>query len=100
MSAPLSLSTNQVFLLLLTTVPGIAGVVIFGFFTWRDWLSLRTDYSYFVALIEQRETLEALFVAEAQQNVHRLNFICNGTWTLLSAILAAIGLHGVWQRRY
>lgn len=100
MSSPSALSTGQVLLLLLTTVPGVAGVVVFSFFAWRDWLNLQADYSYFIALIEQRETLEALFVAEAQQNVHRLNFITNGTWAFLSAILAAIGLHGVWQRRY
>lgn len=93
-ASPLRFSPAQVILLLFTTLPGIAGVAIFSFFALQDWGQLRRDYSYFVALIEQSAALEALFVAEAQQNVHRLNLMADGVWTLLSAILAAIGLHG------
>lgn len=88
-------SGNQVVLLLFTTFPGIIGVIIFGYLVLQNIQQLQQDYDYFIALIEQSSTLEALFVAEAQQNIHRLNLLCNGTWAMLSAILAAIGLHGV-----
>lgn len=93
-------SVAQAILLVFTTLPGIAGVVVFSFFAFQDWSQLQQDYSYFTALIEQSSTLEALFVAEAQQNIHRMNFMMDGVWVLLSAILAAIGLHGTTQSRY
>ena len=88
-----------VLLLLLTTVPGVAGVLIFGYYALQDWDQLQLDYSYFVSVIHQSETMEALFVAEAQQNIHRINLMADGIWTLLSAILAAIGLHGACVSR-
>lgn len=87
-------SISTALLLLLTTVPGTVGVMAFGYYALQDWDQLQKDYDYFVAVIEQTSTLEALFVAEAQQNIHRINLAADGIWTLLSAILAAIGLHG------
>jgi hypothetical protein len=39
--------------------------------------------------------LGALFVAESQQDAHRLNCFAEGVGVLLGAILAAIGLHGL-----
>ena len=80
-----------------TTVPGMIGVAGFGYFAFQDWQQLQQDYNYFTALIEQSSTLEALFVADAQQNIHRINLMTDGIWALLSAILAAIGIHGVCQ---
>lgn len=89
------LSSGRVILLVLTVIPGLTGVFVFGYFALQDWDQLQRDYDYFTALIEQSSTLEALFVAEAQQNVHRINLMADGIWTLLSAILSAIGLHGI-----
>ncbi|MEM6448680.1 MAG: hypothetical protein AAF703_00025 [Cyanobacteria bacterium P01_D01_bin.105] len=86
-------------LLLLTTVPGTAGVLIFGYYAFQDWGQLQLDYDYFVSVIKSSHSMEALFVAEAQQNIHRINLMADGIWTLLSAILAAIGLHGACVRR-
>jgi hypothetical protein len=93
-ASSLRFSTAQVILLLFTTLPGMTGVAVFSFFALQDWNQLRHDYSYFIALIERSAALEALFVAEAQQNVHRVNLMADGVWALLSAILVAIGLHG------
>lgn len=92
-------SAAKVLLLLCTTLPGTVGIVVFGFFALQDWGQLQSDYNYFTALVEQSATFEALFVAEAQQNVHRINLLADGIWTLLSAILAAIGLHGIYVKR-
>jgi hypothetical protein len=30
--------------------------------------------------------------------IHRINVFADGVWTLLSAILAAIGIHGITRR--
>ncbi|MEM8505563.1 MAG: hypothetical protein AAF716_20725 [Cyanobacteria bacterium P01_D01_bin.1] len=88
-------SVGRIILLVLVVIPGLTGVFVFGYFALQDWDQLLRDYAYFTALIEQASTLEALFVAEAQQNIHRINLMADGIWTLLSAILAAIGLHGI-----
>ncbi len=91
----LQFSSGRIILLVLTVIPGLTGAFVCGYFALQDWEQLQRDYSYFIALVEQSSTLEALFVAEAQQNVHRINLMADGIWTLLSAILAAIGLHGI-----
>ena len=91
---PLRFSARTALLLILTTLPGIAGVLIFGFYALQDWEQLQQDYSHFENVIKQARPMEVLFVAEAQQNVHRINLMADGIWTLLSWILAAIGLHG------
>ncbi len=88
-------SSGRIILLVLVVIPGLTGVFVFGYFALQDWDQLQRDYGYFSALVEQPASLEALFVAEAQQNVQRINLMADGIWTLLSAILAAIGLHGI-----
>lgn len=99
MNRPFRIFVGQVILLMFTTLPGMAGVAVFGFFALQDWDQLQLDYNNFKTLIDQSSNFEALFVAEAQQNIHRINLMADGIWTLLSAILAAIGLHGVTQSR-
>ncbi|MEL7353696.1 MAG: hypothetical protein AAF171_16935 [Cyanobacteria bacterium P01_A01_bin.116] len=95
---PSRLSKGKVVLLLLTGLPGVAGIVIFTWLALQDSAQLQRDYGYFTALIEQSSTIEALFVAEAQQNIYRLNLMRDGIFVFLSSILLAIGLHGATRR--
>jgi hypothetical protein len=78
-----------------TVLPGVAGVVIFGYFALIDWNSLQAAYNHFAKVVQAKSSLEILFVAEAQQNIHRINLFADGVWTLLCAIIATIGLHGI-----
>jgi hypothetical protein len=39
--------------------------------------------------------LEDLFVAEAAQNIHRINCFAEGVGVLLGGVMTAIGLHGL-----
>jgi hypothetical protein len=82
-------------LLVLLILPGLVGIVVFGYYALVDWESLQKAYGYFATASQQQATLETLFVAEAQQNIHRINLFADGTWVLLSAIFGAIGLHGI-----
>lgn len=82
-------------LALLIVFPGVAGVIGFSYFALIDWNTLQTAYQVFADAVQASSSLEKLFVAEAQQNIHRINLFADGVWTLLSAILAAIGLHGI-----
>ena len=90
---------RQLLLLLLTVVPGVAGVVIFGYFALKDWDSLQIAYREYARVIVESSDISALFVAEAQQNIHRINLFADGTWTLLTSILAAIGIHGFCSKQ-
>ncbi|MEA5469925.1 hypothetical protein [Spirulina sp. 06S082] len=74
---------------------GIAGVVVFGYYSLVDWNALQIAYVNFSNIANNSPELTALFSAEAQQNIHRINLFAEGVWVLQSAILAAIGLHGI-----
>ncbi len=75
---------------------GISGTITFGYYSLIDWDVLQKDYLNFFNIAQNSPELTALFFAEAQQNIHRINLFAEGVWTLLSAILAAIGLHGIF----
>lgn len=82
-------------LLLLVVLPGAIGVVVFGNAALQDWAALRQAYRHFDEVAHSSPDTTALLIAEAKQNIHRINLFAEGVWTLLSAILAAIGLHGL-----
>jgi hypothetical protein len=81
--------------LLLIFALGTAGVCIFGYYALIDWDALQLAYLNFSNLAGSSPDLTALFAAEAQQNIHRINLFADGVWVLQSAILGAIGLHGI-----
>lgn len=76
-------------------LPGVVGVIVFGYFALQDWAALQAAYRHFEEVAKSSPDTTTLLIAEAKQNVHRLNLFAEGVWTLLSAILAAIGLHGL-----
>jgi hypothetical protein len=85
-------------ILLLTSLivfPGLVGVLVFGYYALIDWATLQKAYQYFSEVVKSSPSMEKLFAAAAQQNIHRINLFADGVWALLSAILAAIGLHGI-----
>ncbi len=82
-------------LLLLTVLPGLAGVVVFSYYALVDWSALQSAYAHFEQVASKSPEMRTVFVAEAEQNIHRLNLFADGVWALLSAILGAIGLHGL-----
>jgi hypothetical protein len=81
-------------LFLLTLIPGVAGVAVFGYYAWVDWGQLGIDYGAYQNAVKSSMDLVTLFKAESAQNIHRINLFADGVWTLLSAILGAIGIHG------
>lgn len=76
-------------------VAGLLGVVIFGASSFKDWDALQKAYREFEMVASQSQDLSAITIAEAKQNIHRINLFAEGVWTLLSAILTAIGVHGI-----
>lgn len=86
---------KPILLAAITIIPGVAGVIVFGYFALVDWAMLQTSYEVFAASVRESAEMTTLFATEAAQNIHRINLFADGVWTLLSAILAAIGLHGM-----
>lgn len=89
------LRTSALWLLGPVVSLGAVGVAVFGYWALVDWSALQTAYAHYAQVAGSSTDLRAVFVAESQQNLHRINRFADGVWTLLSAILAAIGLHGI-----
>ncbi|MBD2461178.1 hypothetical protein H6G89_08990 [Oscillatoria sp. FACHB-1407] len=61
----------------------------------RDWVVLQEAYANFARVADTSGDVGTLFVAEARQNIHRINLFADVVWALLGAIVAAIGIHGM-----
>lgn len=86
---------RQWLLFLLLVVPGVFGFVFCLYYGWQDWTALQKAYSRFASLPASSTSMNVLFVAEAHQNIHRINVFADVVWALLAAIIAAIGIHGL-----
>jgi hypothetical protein len=86
-------------LLVFITVAGLCAVVASGYFGSLDWPALNRSYARFEQLANGSADLRSIVIAEAQQNAFRTNVFADGTWLLLGAILAAIGVHGLCHLR-
>lgn len=74
---------------------GVAAAVVFIYYAFIDWALLDQAYLDFANAAQSSAELTTLFTAEAEQNIHRINVFAEGVWALQSAMLAAIGLHGI-----
>ena len=74
---------------------GVGGVVAFVYYLLIDLIALEGAYANFSEVSQGSSDLATLFTAEAAQNIHRINVFAEGVWALQSAIVAAIGLHGL-----
>jgi hypothetical protein len=91
---PSDATMKTTLLIVLMIMPGIAGVAIFGHYALQDWGQLQRDYAQMKQVVAASSDMPTLFKANAAQMTQRINLFADGTWTLLSGILAAIGLHG------
>ena len=86
---------RQWLLLILLVVPGVAGFIFCMYYAFIDWALLQKTFTNFTHLASGPADMKTIFVAEAQQNIHRINVFADVVWALLSAIIAAIGIHGL-----
>src|SRR5437867_3737603 len=85
----------RVVLLLIVILLGLTATLVSGYYLLHDWAPLRLAFARFEQLAVRPASLNALFIAEARQNLYRVNCFADGVGVLLGAILAAIGLHGL-----
>ena len=91
----MSYSQRQRLLLLVLIVPGIAGFVFCLYYALLDWAALQKAYTQFERIASSSRDQSTLFIAEAKQNIHRINLFADVVWALLCAVIAAIGIHGL-----
>src|SRR5213593_153956 len=85
----------RLLVLVMITLVGLTAALVSGYYLLHDWAALRAAFARFEQLAARPASLNALFVAEARQNLSRLNCFADGVGVLLGGILAAIGLHGL-----
>ena len=85
------------FLLLLTTIlPDLATTTISAYFLLRDWAALSHAHQHFDQIFQSpQRTLEALTIAQAAEQRHRLNCFAEGEGILLGGVWTSIGIHGI-----
>ena len=86
---------KRLVLVLLLILPGLLAVGVFGWFAVQDWGALQEAYRHYRAVAASNPSMQALFAAHAQQDIHRTNLFAEGVWAMLGAILAGIGVHGL-----
>ncbi len=86
-------------LFLLLVVPGVFCFVFCIYYAQQDWAALQRTYADFARLSGSSSNMSTLFVAEARQNIHRINLFADVVWALMGAIIAAIGIHGLCTNR-
>ena len=85
----------RVLVLLIVTCAGLAAVAISAYYVLQDWPALSHYYARFEEAAMSGADQRSLFIAEAQQNVFRINCFADGVGVLLGGIIAAIGIHGL-----
>jgi hypothetical protein len=86
---------KRVLLVFLPIIPGVLVAGVCCYFALNDWETLRYAYANYRNLAASHPNMQALFVAHAEQNIHRINLFADGVWALLGTILAGIGIHAV-----
>jgi hypothetical protein len=84
---------SQIILALgLIAAVGLLGVIVFGWNSVIDWNALQSAYVQYKQIADSPADMRTLSIAEAEQNIHRINLLAEGVWTLLSTILCALGV--------
>ncbi len=84
-------------LLLLTTVlPGLAAIVVSGYFVMVDWVALSQAHARVEQVAQSPDrTIEAISIAQQAETRHRINCFAEGVGVLLGGIWTSIGIHGI-----
>jgi hypothetical protein len=78
----------------LTVLPGLAAMVVCGYYLLRDWAALVAAFDRFERAARGGDLREVL-VAQGYDQVYRLNCFADGVGFLVGALLFAIGVHGL-----
>ena len=80
---------------LLVVLPGVAAVLVCGYFLSLDWHALQSAYARFEAQVRSGGDVYAIQVTSATDLIYRINCLGDGLGVMLGAVLASIGIHGL-----
>src|SRR5688500_18101833 len=80
-------------------LPGLAAVLVSGYYTLLDWAALRRAFTHWEQLVHNGADTRALMVAQSYHETFRINCFAEGVGVLLGAILFAIGMLGLRPNR-
>ncbi len=81
---------RQWLLFLVLVVPGVFCFVFCMYYALLDWAALQKAYANFERVASSSSSMSTLFVAEAKQNIHRINLFADVVWRLSPAIFAHV----------
>ena len=82
-------------LLLSAILPGLGAAGLSAFYLMPEWTTLDASHRNFQRVASETPTVQALLVAEAAENRHRINCFAEGVGVLLGGVMVAIGVHGL-----
>ena len=83
-------------LLFAIVLPGVAVSTYSAYFLFPEWTALDASYQQYQKVARSSSpTVQALLIAEAAENRHRINCFAEGVGVLLGGVVAAIGVHGL-----
>jgi hypothetical protein len=90
------MNTRKGILSITLVLPGLIVFLISLYYFGTDYSALVQSETYIVKLVEQPSTDEKrLRLAYHRALAHRINVFADGTWGLLGAVIAGIGIHGL-----
>jgi hypothetical protein len=82
-------------LVLTSIVPGLAATIASGYYLFPDWAALDNAHRNLTKIAESNPSVQALIVAQAAEDRHRINCFAEGMGVLAGGIWLAIGVHGL-----
>lgn len=83
-------------LVVAVVLPGLVAAGISIYYLLPEWVALEASYRYYNRVANSPlSTMSDLFVAQAAQNIHRINCFAEGVGVLMGVAIAAIGIHGI-----
>jgi len=80
---------------ILVVAPGLLIAAVCAYYTLQDWgLSTKT-YAAFERTAASSADIRAVFIAEARQNIYRINCFADGIGFLAGCLMSAIGITGI-----
>jgi len=74
---------RQWLLVLLLVIPGGFCFLVCMYYALQDWDALQKTYANFERVAGTSSNVSTLFVAEAKQNIHRINLFADVVWALI-----------------
>lgn len=86
---------RKMLLVVLLVIPGFMVAGVTGYYALIDYTQLQVAYKHFHSVASAGSDLKTIFTAYSMQDIHRTNLFADGTWAMLGAILAGMGITGL-----